>query len=168
MLVTFNPLKTEAILFTTQNVHYPSLYFENIPVSFVQIHKHLGVTISNNGKWHAHIENIIKSASKVLGMMRKVKFQIRRDSLNQIYTSFIRPILEYASVVWDNCTCSEKENLEKVQNEAARIVTGTTRSISLSKLYKEIGWLSLSDRRKYQKLILAFKINHGMTPKLFI
>ena len=58
-LVTFNPLKTEAILFTTQNVHYPSLYFENILVSFVQNHKHLGVTISNNGKWYAHIENLL-------------------------------------------------------------------------------------------------------------
>ena len=45
-----------------------------------------------------------------------------------------------------------------MQIEAARIVTGTTRSISTIKLYNEIGWLTLEDRRKYQKFVLTFKI----------
>jgi len=57
--------------------------------------------------------NITKSASKVLGIMRSVKFKLRRESLNQIYNSFLRPIPEYASVVWDNCTVAEKDSLEK-------------------------------------------------------
>ena len=105
-----------------------------------------------------------ESASKILGMMRAVKFKISRNSLNQLYISFLRPLLEYASVVWDNCTLGEKDSLEKIQHEAARIVTGLTRSTSLLNLYTEIGWLSLSDRRKYQKLILTFKIINGQVP----
>ena len=88
--------------------------------------------------------NITKSASKVLGIMRSVKFKLRRESLNQIYNSFLRPILEYASVVWDNCTVAEKDSLEKIQHEAARFVTRTTISIILNNLYHEIGWLSLA------------------------
>ena len=36
--------------------------------------------------------------------MRKLKFQLDRHSLEIIYISFIRPLLEYADVVWDNCT----------------------------------------------------------------
>ena len=84
--------------------------------------------------------------------MRKLKFSVRRKTLNQIYVSFLRPILEYSSVVWDNCTQYEKNRLEKVQIEAAIIVTGTTRSITLNNLYKEIGWLTLEDRRTYQNL----------------
>jgi len=51
---------------------------------------------------------------------------------------FLRLTLEYASVVWDNCTQHDKDRLE-----AARIVTSTTRSISLHNLYREIGWLTL-------------------------
>jgi len=84
--------------------------------------------------------------------MRSLKFKLRRESLNQICISFLRPILEYASVVWDNCTVAEKDSLEKIQHEAAHIVTGTTRSITLNNLYNEIGWLSLADRRTYQNL----------------
>ena len=47
----------------------------------------------------------------------------------------------------------KKDRLEKVQIEAARIVTDTTRSITLHNLYEENGWLTLEDRRKYQKLV---------------
>ena len=88
--------------------------------------------------------------------MRSLKFKLRRQSLNQIYISFLRPILEYASVDWDNCTQLEKDSLETIQHESPRIVTGTTRSVSIVNVYKEIGWLSLSDRRKYQKLIYTY------------
>ena len=71
--------------------------------------------------------------------MGLLKSKLRRESLNQIYISFLRPFLEYASVVLDNGTIAEKDSLEKIQHEAARIVTGTTRSINLNNLYKEIG-----------------------------
>lgn len=145
MMVNFNPSKSEAILFSNKSLTPPSLLFNGIPVQFVDSHKHLGLTLSYHGKWHEHVKSISKSSSKVLGIMRLLKFKIRRDFLNQIYISLLRPILEYVSVVWDNCTVIERESLEKYQNEAARIVTGVTRSISIDNLYKEIGWLSLSD-----------------------
>ena len=66
-------------------------------------------------------------------MMSKLKYSISRKSLNQIYISFLRPVLEYSAVVWDGCTLYEKENLEKIQHEAARIMTGLTRSVSIEK-----------------------------------
>ena len=75
--------------------------------------------------------------------MRNIKFKIRRKALNQIYISYLRPLLEYASSVWDNCNNFEKDKLEKIQLEAARIVTGTTRSTSLNNIYRETGWLTL-------------------------
>ena len=81
-----------------------------------------------------------------------------------MYSSFLRPLLEYASVVWDNSSKTDRDSLDRIQNEAVRIATGVTRSISLFNSYKEIGWLQLSDRRMYQKLIFTFKIIHDLTP----
>ena len=164
-LVDFNPSKTVAMLFTLEkNVNFPILLFNNVPVNFVDHHKHLGVTLSHDTKWHEHINSILSSAARILGMMRKLKYSISRKNLNQIYISFLRPVLEYSAVVWDGCTLYEKESLENIQHEAARIVTGLTRSVSIEKLYSEIGWLSLSERRKYQKLIITFKSKLGMLP----
>ena len=82
--------------------------------------------------------------------------------------SFLRPLMEYSSTVWDGCTAYEKESLEKIQNEAARIVTGLTRSVSLENLYSEIGWLSLSDRRRYQKLVIVYKSKNGLIPEFLV
>ena len=58
-LVTFNPLKTEAVLFTLKKLDFfPHLIFDNVVINFVDSHKHLGVTISSNDQRHTHIENI--------------------------------------------------------------------------------------------------------------
>ena len=103
-LVTFNPLKTEAVLFTLKQINIlPQLIFDNIPINFVDSHKHLGVTctFSSTGQWHSHIENIVRSATKIMGIMRKLKYSISRNALNQMYMSFLLPVVEYASVVLD-------------------------------------------------------------------
>ena len=50
--------------------------------------------------------------------------------------SIIRPVLEYADVIWNNCTQYESNELEKIQNKAARIVTGTTKLVSINSLIR--------------------------------
>ena len=57
----------------------------------------------------------------------------------------------------------KRTNWKKI--EAGRIVTGLNGSTSLHNLFHELGWLTLSDRRKYQKLVLAYKIIHNMVPQ---
>ena len=79
----------------------------------------------------------------------KLKYRFKRDYLEQIYLVFIRPILEYASEVLDNCN-----RLEKIQIEAARIVTGLSIYASFDSIYKETEWETLSTRRKVKKLLL--------------
>ena len=52
-----------------------------------------------------------------------------------MYLTFIRPLLEYAGEVWDNCTLADSERLEKNQLEAARIVTGLYVLCKLNTVY---------------------------------
>ena len=96
--------------------------------------------------------------------MRRLKYKLDRKSLESIYISFIRPLLEYGDTIWDNCTQYEKYELYKIQNEAARIATGATKLVSLTNLYKEIGWESLSKRRSNHKLTLLYKMINHLTP----
>ena len=118
--------------------------------TFVENRKYLGLTLSSDCKWHVHIENILSSASKMLDVRRNLKYKVGRKAMNQIYVSFLRPLLEYAAIVCDGYTQYEKKQLERIQYEAARLVTGLTISVSTEKLVKEIGWLSLSDSRNLQ------------------
>ena len=72
------------------------------------------------------------------------------------------PVVEYASVVWDGCSKQDSQTLQKIQNEAARLVTGLTRSVSLENLFKECGWTVLSKRRQQHKLSFMYKVNNGI------
>ena len=82
--------------------------------------------------------------------MRKLKIKLDRKSLKIIYTAFIRPLLEYADVIWDSCTLYEKQELDKIQTEAVRITTKTTKPISLDCLYNEIKWVALEKKKQKQ------------------
>ena len=85
-------------------------------------------------------------------------------ALNQIYFSFVLPILEYSSIVWDGCSQQDSIALDRLQNEAARIVTGLTRSVTLENLYRECGWSSLANRRKQHKLAFMYRSANLLVP----
>ena len=127
-------------------------------------HKHLGVTLSRNLGWTDHIDDISLKAGKRVDILKGLKFKLSRKSLGIMYLTFIRPTMEYCSVLWDNCGELNEYKLEKTQIQAAREVSGATVATKLSDLYNEVGWDSLSARRKRSKLILFYKIVHGMTP----
>ena len=59
----------------------------------------------------------------------------------------------------------DTSTLEKLRNEAARIVTGLTLSVSLHNLYRECGWVQLHTRRKEQKLAFMYKAVNDLTPE---
>ena len=72
--------------------------------------------------------------------------------------------MEYASEVWDNCGQINSDRLEKVQLEAARIVTGLPSFASINSIYIETGWEKLKTRREARKLVLFYKIVNGQVP----
>ena len=100
----------------------------------------------------------------MIGSFRKLKFLLNRKTLSKIYTVFIRPHFEYACEVWDGCSIEQADKLERLQLEAARIVTGLPRYASSQSLYFETGWELLSERRRVRKLMLFHKIHKGLAP----
>jgi hypothetical protein len=165
-LVKFNPAKSESLTISRKinKPHHPTLFMLQAPIQTVQEHKHLGMFFSSDGSWHSHITYIKEKAWTRIHIMRRLKYTLNRKSLEIIYISFIRPVLEYSDVVWDNCCQYEKDELDKIQLEAARIVTGCTKLVSTNELLQEIGWEKLSERRRKHKLILFFKMIHNLTP----
>ena len=145
-LVKFNPNKTETMVISRKAlkpVHPPLLMNQHV-LNEVTNHKHLGIILSNNGLWHEHVDHIVKKAYVRINIIRKIRFVADRYTLEKIYMSFIRPILEYGDVIWDSQNLTLVNKVENVQLEAARIVTGGTKLTSIQKLYDETGWEKLS------------------------
>ena len=81
-----------------------------------------------------------------------------------MYTSYVRPLIEYSNSVWDNCFTESKNQLESIHTEAARVITGATKPCSIEKLFADLGWESLQKRRNKHKLVIFYKILHGIAP----
>ena len=155
-LILFNPVKTEVMLISNIfNETDLQLMMDGTLLKIVEIHKHLGVYLSSNNKWSKHIDWIIASASKQISFMRKIKYKFSKQTLNSLYCTYIRPLFEYASEVWDGCSQTDANRLEQAQLNAARIVTGLPVFASTNSLYQETGWEPLSQRRTNKKEIIS-------------
>ena len=167
-LVSFSPPKTKEMLITNKAPHdHPPLMLNNEQITRVKHHKHLGVYLSDNLSWKKHAEETASKANRCLGILRPLKFILDRASLETLYKSFIRPVLEYADIVWDAPDAHRHglDILERVQTEAARIVTGATARCSTEQLYKEVGWEKLSLRRRLHRSTMMYKIMTGLAPE---
>jgi len=79
------------------------------------------------------------------------------------YISLVRPHLEYASATRDPYLVGDCKQLEKVQRRAARFVKRDYKSTrSVSSLISQLGWQTLSDRRRNSRLSLMYKSLHGL------
>ena len=166
-LVSFNPKKIESLLISrklNKPVH-PPLLMNNQVITEVDSNKHLGVFLSNDCTWHKHIDYLKEKAWDRMNVMRRLKCCLDRKSLETIYHTFIRPILEYADVAWDNCISYVKQELDKIQTEAASIVTGATKLVSLHALFDEVNCEPLEARRMKHRLLLLYKMFNNLSPE---
>ena len=133
--------------------------FNDVPIQEVVSHKHLGVYLSQLCDWQNHMDFIQDKAWSRMYFLRMLKFTINRISLETIYFAYIRSILEYADILWDNCT--QKQQCNEIEK---KIEADATRLVEIDKFNKELGWLKLFERRSLHKLFLFFKMNHGLSP----
>ncbi len=79
--------------------------------------------------------------------MRVAFAYIDEEMVKKIITSFIRPTLEYAAVVWNPHVIKHIEKLEKVQRAATRWVP-SLRDLSYEERPKKLPLPTLTERRE--------------------
>ena len=65
---------------------------------------YLGITSNNILSWSSHINNIVIRATKTLNFLRHNLYTINKCSREvkaSAYIPVVRPLMEYASIVWD-------------------------------------------------------------------
>ena len=131
------------------------------------VHEHLSLTLSSNLSWRAHILKIHQKASKRLNLLKPLKYNLSRYTLEVLFRSLVHSSLEYADVVWDGCSESDSNLLESLQIEGARVVSGALKGINRVSLLNELSWVELSVIRKIYKLSLLYKMVFKLAPPYF-
>ena len=127
-----NPLKSvELHLTNRRNVpHLNPIRCKDIEVPRVKSSKLLGVVFTDNLSFSEHIASICTSATKTLFFLRRLKLAgASPEDLVRVYSSYTRPLLEFASPLWGSCiTNTDDQKLESLQRRALRIC-GTDLSV---------------------------------------
>ena len=133
--------------------------------------KLLGVTISNDFSWQTHIEDMIYKSSRALYMLHVMKrYRPPQEQMIKIYTSYIRPLLEYCAPVYHaGLTAKQAQQLERVQKRALKIIAGYDKTYQ--QILQQLKLDTLADRRqmlclRLGKQILNSTAHRDLLPKL--
>ena len=106
----------------------------------------------------------IKKVPPLKKSMSKALKHLSKFLLDQMYKALVRSHLDYCNIIYHISSHhnqaplgitlhSRMEKVERIQYQAALAITGAWRGSSRSKLYDELGWETLSNRRKFRRIL---------------
>jgi len=123
----------------------------------------LGVLMDSNLLFDKHVDSIVKRAYCRIGILFKGFVSRDIQVLRQAYVAFIRPILEYASLVWSPYKLKHITAIEKIQRHFTRRIP-TLHYLAYGERLALMGLETLELRRLNADLSMYYKILHGLTP----
>jgi len=117
----------------------------------------LGILITEEMKWSKQCNSAAAKAMSVLGMIKRTFNTLNKDMFLTLYSTYIRPHLEYCIQVWAPYFKKDIDVLEKVQRRATKLVR-CIKNLSYDQRLEYLGLYSLSRRRQRGDLIETYKI----------
>ena len=126
----------------------------------VKEEKDLGVLIDDELKFHKQTAAAIKTANRVLGVVKKSYSYFDDRNLPLIYKSLIRPHLEYGNIVWGPFYKEDKIAIKRVQRRATKLVP-RIKHYTYEERLRELHLPSLLHRRRRGDMMFAYKLVTG-------
>ena len=122
--------------------------------------KDVGVLISNSLKPAAQCRAAARKAHQLVGQAARAFSYRDKNNWIRIYKTYIRPHLEYVVQVWSPWHQKDIDALEDIQKRVLRMTSGLSSTLYHEQL-KELGMMSLFERRKRGDMIQVWKILHN-------
>ncbi|XP_030853882.1 uncharacterized protein LOC100889248 [Strongylocentrotus purpuratus] len=156
-----NPTKCQVmqISFARRQLPPPEIKLLDQIIPESQHVKLLGVIVRNDLRWTDHVNNVTSRATKKLYILRMLKrFAMPTTDLLTVFTSYIRPILEYCCVVWHfSLTLHQENQLERIQKRALRTILAGGYE-SYQRALSACDLVSLKERREDLCRVFANKL----------
>ena len=123
--------------------------------------KDLGVTIDQDLKFHLHVSKAVNKASRMLGLVRATFTCLDELTLPKLFTTMVRPHLEYGNVIWSPRFRRDRLEVEKIQRRATKLIP-SLRNMPYSDRLEALKLPSLYHRRRRGDMMQTFKILKGI------
>ena len=142
----------------------PSFSIGDQDIEMITNTRYLGVQIDSKLNWDKHIDTIKTKANRALGLIKYSKKYLPSDVLNKMYRGIVEPHLSYCCSVWGCRSESKLDVLQKIQNRAARIVTGSPYDASAAPIIQNLGWSTISNLVRKETATLTYKSLNSLAP----
>jgi len=125
------------------------------------LEKDLGIWFNSSLKPDEQVAQAARKANQILGLIRRTFTYMDSELMKQLYTSLVRPHLEYGNVVWHPCLRKHIDMLEAVQHRATKMIPGFDK-LSYEERLRRMGLPTLEYRRMRGDMIETYKYLHGV------
>jgi len=134
--VTFKTQKTAIMTISKHRNDHPPLLFNDTHLSETDIHEHLGLLFHHSLCWHTHIIHLHQKVMTKINRLRSFVYFVPRHALLMIYETNILPVVDYGSIIYDNCSVYDNRMLNKAQRSATKIILGCLNTTSSNDVLK--------------------------------
>lgn len=143
-----------------KNFNPCEFWINNHRLSRVGTIRDLGVLIDSSLKFVHHIDNITRKAA-IISKLILASFSSRDpDILKKAFCTYVRPILEYSSPVWNPHKKLLIDRIEKIQKRYTKAIPTLAHYPYLQRL-KTLKLPTLEKRRLLADLTLCYKLQNG-------
>ena len=167
--ISLNETKTELILFHKPNqiINYNfKIKINGYRITPTNRIKYLGIYLDATLSGKVQTDLLNAKLRRANGMLSKVRHYVPTTELRSIYHAIFSSHMKYGCQVWGQSNVSA-ECIEKLQNNAMRIITFKQFSDRVSPLYKQENILKFRDEVQLQNCLLLYDFVHGLLPECF-
>ena len=128
--------------------------------------KDLGVTMSNNGTFKKHIQNVLQGARSQAGWILRTFATRDRVPMLTLWKSLVQCKLDYCSQLWSPCDKGNIQALEMIQRSFLRKLSGI-RNLTYWDQLRELRLYSQERRRERYMIIYIWRILEEQVPNIY-
>ena len=171
--LSLNVAKTHSMLISTKQKQNSlksqnkdlDLKIRDNDLEVVEKTKYLGVQIDCSLNWKQQIKAVSSKVSRAIGFLRHAKSFLPKETLQTLYTGIVEPHFRYCCSVWGCAALTEINQLQKLQNRAARIITNSSFDAPGKPLIEVMGWKTIDELITCESKTMVFKSLNQLAPE---
>ena len=164
-----NDSKTEFIIFRSpllkQNLSDLSISVGDSQVFPSSKVRDLGVVFDQYLTFHDHISSICRSTHFHLRSIGRIRNFLTFDATAQLIHALVTTRLDFCNSIPYNIPNKKIERLQRIQNQAARMLKQIPRRNHITPVLRELHWLKIHDRIIFKILLLTHKAVNNTAPE---
>ena len=140
-----------------------NLQYNDIDIKMTTSDKVLGIYVDNNLTWNNHFNFLSKKLSTYMWLLSKIRTFLSIDHRVLFYNAYIKPHLDYCSLIWSNTSNVNINKITKLQRRSCKLILGQEYN-GLIEALERLNMLSFDQSIFLSKAKLMYKIQNNLAP----